>query len=128
MGQSQAILDKIKRNLDMLKIPATRQAASVTLSNSNRVISYVEHDMESPMGGVDGNVTPFLGLGKGSPGKIKLKGAAGENTVAAIVDDAETLRVLGVLGGFANSKLVEAANGTVLAEIEGHVDLLVMGQ
>jgi len=129
MAQRQQMLDKIKRNLDILKIAATRNANDVTLNNSSRVISYVDADIQAPMGGIDGTINPFLGIGQGNPGKLKFKGAGGENTIAAIVDDAETLRVLGVLGNFANDKVIEAGDTTAeLAAIEGHTDLIGMGQ
>lgn len=129
MGMEQQILDKIKRNLDILGIPATRNAADVTLDNSSRVISYVEADIKKPMGGVDPDVSPFLGIGVANPGQIKMKGAGGENAIAAILDDEETLRAWGVLGNFANDKVLEAGDSaTELARVEGHEDLIGMGQ
>jgi len=45
---------------------------------------------------------------------IKIKGAAGENSLAAIFADAETLQVLGVLCDFANDKVIEAGDSTQL--------------
>jgi hypothetical protein len=58
-----------------------------------------------------------------------MKGAAGENSVAAIMDDAETLRAWAVLGNFANDKVLEAGDSaTELARVEGHEDLAGMGQ
>lgn len=129
MAQNQQILDKIKRNLDILKIPATRNASDVTLDNTSRVISYVDADIQKPMAGIDDSASPFLGIGVGNPGQLKLKGAAGENTIASIMDDAETVRVMGMLSAFANDKVIEAGDTTAeLAVIEGHTDLIGMGQ
>ena len=53
MGQREAILDKIKRNLDILGIASTRNSADVTLDSSSRVISYEDSDLKAPMGGVE---------------------------------------------------------------------------
>ncbi len=129
MGQRQAILDKIKRNLDILGIDATREANTVTLTNSSRVISYVDNDTLRPMGGIDDSSSPFLGIDKGNPGKIKMKGAGGETAIADILDDEETLRAWAVLGNFANNKVLESGDDTTqLAEVEGHPDLQGMGQ
>lgn len=129
MAQNEQILDKIKRNLDILKIPATRNADNVTLDNTDRVISYVDADIQKPMGGIDDSVSPFLGIGVGNPGQLKLKGAAGETDLATIMADAETVRVLGMLSAFANDKVIESGDDTTeLAVIEGHTDLIGMGQ
>ena len=129
MGMKEQILDKIKRNLDQLGIAATRNAADVTLDASSRVISYEDSDLKSPMGGVDPQVSPFLGIGITNPGQLKMKGDAGENTVAAIMTDADTLRAWAVMGNFANDKILEAGDSaTELARVEGHEDLAGMGQ
>ena len=129
MGQREAILDKIKRNLDILGISATRNAADVTLDSTSRVISYVDTDLKTPMGGIDDSTSPFLGIGTGNPGQLKMKGAGGENTIVAILDDEETLRAWGVMGNFANDKIMEAGDSaTELARVEGHPDLQGMGQ
>lgn len=129
MGMKEQILDKIKRNLDILGIPATRNANDVTLDNSNRIISYEDADIAKPMGGIDPATSPFLGIGVANPGKLKLKGDNGENSVAAIMDDEETLRAWAVMGNFANDKILEAGDSaTELAKVEGHTDLLGMGQ
>ena len=129
MGMKEQILDKIKRNLDQLGIAATRNGADVTLDASSRVISYEDSDLKSPMGGVDPQVSPFLGIGIANPGQLKMKGAGGENTVAAIMADEETLRAWAVMGNFANDKILEAGDSaTELARVEGHEDLAGMGQ
>jgi len=127
MGQSNAILDKIKRNLDILGISASRGAASVVADGMT--ISYVDAEIQNPMGGVDGSASPFLGINKANPGKLKLKGDAGENTIAAIFTSALRLKVLAVLGNFANDKIIEAGDTTAeLAVLEGHPDLKNLGQ
>lgn len=125
MNKTQ-ILNKIKRNLDMLKISATQDATSITVDTA--VISCVDAAIQAPMGGVNGAVSPFLGIGVAAPGQIKLKGAAGENTVAAIVDSELRAIVLSLLVAFANDVVIEAGDATTqLALIPGSVDLQVMG-
>lgn len=127
MGESVNILDKIKRNLDAQGVAATRGSTTVTASGIT--ISYVDASIQSPMGGVDGNSSPYLGIGIGNPGKIKLKGASGENTIAAIFVAGDDLRVLACATRFANNVVVEAGDtATQLAELAGHPDLNSMGQ
>lgn len=129
MGQKEAILDKIKRNLDILGIAATRNQDDVTLDASSRIISYEDSDIKAPMGGVDPDVSPFLGIGVANPGQLKMKGSGGENAITAILDDEETLRAWGVMGNFANDKILEAGDTSAeLARVEGHPDLIGMGQ
>jgi hypothetical protein len=128
-SQTQAILNKIKRNLDMLGIDSTLGATSITVTTYSTVISYTDNEIVAPMGGIDPSTSPFLGIGKGNPGTIKFKGAAGENTIAAIFDNAVALKIVAMLGGFANSKVIEAGDTTTeLAFIQGHEDLVGMGQ
>ena len=129
MGMKEQILDKIKRNLDQLGIDASRNQDDVTLDASSRIISYVDSDLKKPMGGVDPQQSPLLGIGIANPGQLNMKGDGGENTIAAILDDEDTLRAWGVMGNFANDKVLEAGDTTAqLARVEGHEDLPGMGQ
>lgn len=133
-----ARLDKIKRNLDILGITATRNASSVTVENGSNdlVISYVDADIQKPMGGVDDTVNPFLGIGVANPGKIKIEGAgvntASAATVGELIDSQVAAQVLAMVVGSANDVILANANagsGSDLEEeIRGHSDLLGMGQ
>ncbi len=129
MAQSQ-ILDKLARNLQQMGIAATRGATSVVISGSSIAsISLVDASVASPMGGVDGSASPFLGIGVAAPCKIKIKGAGGKNTIAAILDSEATAKILAACARPANNIIVEAGDTTAqLAEIPGHADLLGMGQ
>jgi len=92
-------------------------------------ISYVDASIQSPMGGVSDASSPFLGIGIGNPGSIKVKGAAGENTIAGIFANASDLAVLACCVRFANDVVVEAGDtATELARLAGHPDLKMMGQ
>ena len=124
MGQNKAVLDKIKRNLDILGISYTDSGTSIVV-DSDWTISYEAADIQAPMAGVDGNSNPYLGIGVGNPGLIKVVDSA--NALAAMIDSAAKIRCLGMICGFANSiKLVDS--GAVELIIEGHVDLVGMGQ
>ena len=128
MANSQQVLDKISRNLTQLGIANSRDANGVAVVVDSMVVSYVAASIEKPIGGVDGDVSPFLGLGIGNPGLIKIKGAAGQNTLAAIYTSEKRLRVLRVCSGHANDIVIEAGDTTAqLARLPGHQDLLGMG-
>ena len=129
MAQSQ-ILDKLARNLQQMGVSATRSATSVVIASANvGSISLVDASIQSPMGGVDGSVSPFLGIGVAAPCKIKIKGAAGKNTLAAILASSADAVVLAACARPANDIIIEAGDTTTqLAEIPGHPDMLGMGQ
>ncbi len=130
MAQIQ-ILDKLARNLQQMGIAAARGATSVTITGANIAsISLVDASVASPMGGVDGSVSPFLGIGVAAPCKIKLKGAATKNTVGAILASATDAKVLAACAHFANNILIEEGDAphATLAEIPGHPDLIGLGQ
>lgn len=121
------IIAKIKRNLDMLSIASTTDLNTVTVDGV--VISCVDASIAAPMGGIDGSVSPFLGMGVANPGQILLKGAAGENTIAAIMTSELRLKVLSLAMGFGNDVVVQAGDTTAeLARIPGAVDVMGVGQ
>jgi len=127
MANPVQVLDKIKRNLDAVGVPATRSGTSVTAAGLT--ISYVDASIDAPMGGVNGNASPYLGIGIANPGVIKVKGAAGETTIALIFAAAADLAVLACCTRFANDVVVESGDTTTqLARIAGHADLVGMGQ
>jgi hypothetical protein len=127
MANPVQVLDKIKRNLDAVGVPATRNSTTVTAAGLT--ISYVDAAIQAPMGGVDGGSSPFLGIGVANPGVLKVKGAAGENSIAAIFVNSSDLAVLACCTRFANDVVVEAGDTTTeLARLAGHPDLKAMGQ
>lgn len=127
MANPAQILDKIKRNLDAVGVAATRNATSVTAAGLT--ISYVDASLQSPMGGVDGSASPYLGIGVANPGSLKIKGAAGENAINTVFAAAADLAVLACCARFANDVVVEAGDTTAeLARLAGHPDLKMMGQ
>lgn len=134
MANKEAMLDKIARNLKqrgLAESKVVRLASSIEVEKTGGdklTISYVDKSVQSPMGGVSPASSPYLGIGVAAPGSLKLKGAAAENTIAAIVDTAEALQVLAELAGFGNDIIVEAGGSTTeLARLRGTEHSLGMG-
>ena len=126
MANRRQVLDKISRNLDQLSIANTRDGDDVLADGLT--ISYEDASIQKPMGGVDGDVNPFLGLGIGNPGKIKIKGDAGENSVAAIMDSEDRLKILRTAAGHANDIIIEEGDtANELARLPGHADSIGLG-
>lgn len=112
MANRVQILDKIQRNCEQLGITVSRSDAN-TLVAAGLTITYTDAVIQSPMGGIDGSASPFLGIGIANPGKLNLSAAP------TTLDE---FRVLRVMAGHANSIVV-----TGLGELEGSADLLGMG-
>jgi hypothetical protein len=133
MANKEQILDKIARNMSQRSLSAERVGETVEVTKDGGagdviVVSYKEKDIASPMGGVSDQSSPFLGIGVAAPGSIKIKGAAGENTIAAIFDDSDSLELLSECSGFANDVEVEAGDSsTELARIRGQADTIGLG-
>ena len=131
MANKEAILDKIVRNMKQRGYSAERLDQSLELEKTGGdklTVSYEDASIQSPMGGVDDSASPFLGIGVASPGKLKVKGAAGESSIAAIFDTVEALSLMHELSGYANDVVVEDGDSSSeLARIEGHEHLRSMG-
>lgn len=138
MANKKQIMDKIARNLDMMKISYTRDVASILVENGSNdlTISYVDADIQKPMGGVDGAVSPFLGMGVANPGILKLQGASANSASALTVGDLLNTdiaaRVFHVMSGFVNNinlaKTNTGAGASLDVTVEGHPDLIAVGQ
>lgn len=133
MANKEAILDKIARNMKQRGKSAERVGETVEFTKAGGAgdvltVSYAEKDVQSPMGGVDGSSSPYLGIGIAAPGSIKIKGDTGENTVAAIFDDADALELMAECAGYANDIIVEEGDtSTEVARIAGHETVLGTG-
>jgi len=141
MANDVQILDKIQRNLEQASISVTRTGTKLEAGNIK--VQYEAADIQSPMGGVDDSASPFLGIGTANPGKLIVSGLLdADSTIASIFVDATDLRTLRICTGIGNTIIVRpgettdtAADGSPiftasadLAVLEGHVDLLGMGQ
>lgn len=113
MANDVQILDKIQRNCEQAGIVVSR-TDSTTLVAAGMTITYSAAVIQSPMGGIDDTTSPFLGIGIANPGKLEL---------SAIPSTLAEFRVLRIMSGHGNS-----INIAGLGELEGHVDMLGMGQ
>lgn len=131
MANKQQIMDKVARNLTMRGITAVRSGDTVLVTKTGGdvlTVSYVDKVIQSPMGGVDASVSPFLGIGVAAPGALKIKAEAGVTTVAGAIDTAEAVALLVELAGFANDIILEAGSSTTqIARIPGDADRQGMG-
>jgi hypothetical protein len=132
MSNNAAILDKVVRNMLQRGYANTVVSGSSVLVTKTGgdvlTVSYVDKAVQSPMGGVSAASSPVLGIGIAAPGSLKIKGAAAENTIAAIFDTVEALALLNELAGFANDIVVEAGGTTTeLARLRGHETVLGLG-
>jgi hypothetical protein len=128
MANKVQVIAKLARNLEQLGQVVSRPSAE-SLVCAGITVSYASAQIASPMGGVSDTSSPFLGTGVQAPGAIKLKGAAGENSVATIFVAEADLLVLSQASKFANDIVVEAGDTvTQLARLAGHADLLMMGE
>ncbi len=131
MANKEQILDKIVRNMKQRGHAAERVGSAVELTKAGGdvlTVSYVDAEIQSPMGGIDDSASPYLGIGIASPGALKVKGAAAEATLAAIFDTVEALSLMHELSGYANDVIVESgADTTELARVAGHAHLKSMG-
>ena len=133
MANDVQILDKIQRNLEQIGITVARDGSKLEAGNIK--VQYEAANIQSPMGGIDDSASPFLGIGVANPGSIIVSGLLdADTTIASIMVDATDLRVLRVVSGHGNTIKVKAGRTddsiltADLAVLEGHVDLLGMGQ
>ena len=133
MANDVQILDKIERNMKQRGFEAdvTRTSAG-SLDVDGLTVSYAAkegHPTGNPMQGVDDSTSPFLGVGVAGAGSIKIKGAGGENTIAAILDNEVRATLYAEAAGFANDLILEEGDSTTeLARIGGHAHLPGLGE
>ena len=134
MAMRKQVLDKIARNLGILGLQSavTRgSAGEVIVENGSAdvTISYADASFSpSMMGGVDGTVSPFLGIGIGNPGKITITVAAADSLDEAL-QTAIAIRCFAVCAAFANDiQLLSSADASVMLQVRGHSDLIGMGE
>lgn len=133
MANSAAILHKLARNAKMLglTVNSESQTAVVIENGSNDLtIGYVDA-VFSPavVGGVDSSVSPYLGIGVGNPGKVRIKSAStASDTIADVIDSVVAAKVLAMCAALANDILLENSDATFSATIRGHSDIIGLGQ
>ena len=131
MANSKQILAKLARNARQLGLTVNSESQSaVVIENASNdlTISYVDASFSpSVVGGVSDSSSPYLGIGVGAPGKIKIKGAAGA-TLALTIDSLVACKVVAMCAAMANDIQLSGSGDEDLGVIRGHSDLLGMGQ
>jgi hypothetical protein len=134
MANKEAMLDKIARNLKqrgLSEAAVVRTASGVSVTKTGGdvlTVSYVDKSVQSPMGGVSPASSPYLGIGVAAPGSLKIKGAAAETTLAAILDTTEAAQLLAECSGYGNDVVIESgASTTELVRIRGVAEAQGMG-
>lgn len=133
MANSAAILKKLARNAKMLGLTVNSEShTAVVIENGSNdlTISYVDASFDpAVVGGVDSSVSPYLGIGVGNPGKIKIKSASSVNgNITDVLDSVVAAKVLAMCAALANDILLENGDASASAEIRGHADLIGLGQ
>ena len=140
MANRDAILSKIKRNLEMRGITVDVDSVSATtgyryLQVNNITIHYESADIASPMGGVSDAASPFLGIGTANPGNVIIAGLLdADAAIADVLVDEEDLQVLRICSGFANDIKIKAGRTDLsilaadLAVMPGSADFNGLGQ
>jgi hypothetical protein len=133
MANSAAILHKLARNAKMLGLTVNSESQSaVVIDNGSNdlTISYVDASFSpSVVGGVDSSVSPYLGIGVGNPGKIKIKSAStAADNMTDILDSAVAAQVLAMCASLANDIVLENSDATFTATLRGHSDIIGLGQ
>lgn len=123
MANDVQILDKIQRNCEQRGIAVSRSSAEELVAAGLTVV-YEKADILSPMGGIDDSSSPFLGIGVANPGIIVVE-------KANLNMSADELRMIRLASGHANDISIRTDkddSSTELARLEGHADLLGLGQ
>jgi spermidine synthase len=121
MANKKQILDKIARALKNMGVTVVTDTTSITAAGV--VITMASPEIAAPMGGVNGDASPFLGIGVGAPSIITI-------TVPTDLEDlatADGLKLLAACAHPANDIVV--TDGTdELVRIPGHPDVQSLGQ
>jgi hypothetical protein len=133
MSKSSMVLMKLARNAKMLGLTLNSESATqfVVENGSNDLTVSYENLPVSPavLGGVDPSVSPFLGIGVGAPGKIKIKSSINTNTsVTDVLNSEVAAKLLALCASMANDIVLENSDASWSMMIRGHSDLLGMGQ
>ena len=131
MANSKQVLAKISREAKLMGLSVNSESASAVVvenGSNDLTVSYVAASIQSPMGGVDPSVSPFLGVGIAAPGKIKMKSAStAAGDITDVTDSLVAAKLLAICAGFANGMVLENGDASFSAEIRGHGDLVGMG-
>ena len=125
MANSVQILEKIARNMKQ-----RGYASSVTRVSADELlvdgctVTYEAKQIQSPMGGVDGSINPYLGVGVAAPGLIKIEDDG--SALAAVIDNAVRMTLLAECAGKTNDIIVAGSDAE--ARIAGQADVIGLGE
>lgn len=138
MANSVQILAKIAHVAEAAGLTVVSLTAdSLTIdggATDDVLIKYQEADLSSPMGGVSDAASPFLGIGVANPGYLVFsKATTGNDTLASVLDSAESVQAFSICSGFANDISIQDGNEGIgtsaeLALISGDPERGTMGQ
>ena len=131
MANSKQTLAKIARNAAQLGLTVNSASdTSVVIENGSNdiTVTYASASIQSPMGGIDSSVSPFLGIGIANPGQIVMTTPGTAGTVGGVIDSAVAAQVLQLISGHANDIILADSTHTSICRLRGTVDLLGMGQ
>ena len=146
MANPTAILNKVLRNMEQRGYwnpgnpngPAPASGVQIALVGSTIEltqvggavlnVTYVPKAVQSPMGGVDPTVSPYLGIGIGAPGLLQLQPAnPATTTIPGIFTDQSSVELMVELSGYANDLQILGGTGGQLALIHGMDSWLGLG-
>lgn len=131
MAQSEQILFKLARNAKMLGLTVNSQTQTefvVENGSNDLTVTYAKAELSpAVVGGVDPNVSPWLGIGTATPGRLVIRGAGAAN-MAALLDTAVAAQVLAMVAALANDIELRDQSDAVLAVLRGHPERPTLGQ
>ena len=146
MANQVSIMAKLDRNAQVLGLTVSAQTydsagtygsagnpiVQITDGGNTLTIGYLNASIQSPMGGVDPTVSPYLGIGVANPGVLTLTSSATGGAVSDVIDSATAAQVLQLMSGMANDILLADATTTVSAggicRLKGTADTITLGQ
>lgn len=131
MANKQHLLDKLARQFKFMGLTYSQGQSSILVENgaNDLTVSLVDFEGISPMIGIDGSVSPYLGIGIAAPNTLKIKSASTvADSIADVIDSVVAAKVLCVLAGFANDIILENVDATFSARIPGLADQNGLGQ
>jgi hypothetical protein len=120
-ANAKFLQEKLERNLKAFSLDVVVNGDVLEVAGMD--ISLIPHTVASPMGGIDSQISPFLGVGA-VPSFIKVDAKA---ALADAFNDADKIKALSVVVRFANTVKIYNAAAELLV-LEGHPDLKVVGQ
>jgi hypothetical protein len=140
MANITSIMNKVARNAQVLGLVVASQTPNTVVIQDGAAtltVGYALAAIQSPMGGVDPAISPFLGIGIANPGQLTLTSSNSGGAVADVIDSAVAAQVLCMLAWFANDIILADATTPIsltngyaqgIARIRGDSDNLGMGQ